>query len=94
MKATGLAGDGVGGDGLSIDGLSLDGLSFDGLEIRRWNSTKSAFADYASACARVRGHVRARRREGASCTPPQDDIVLLGYEVRSTLGMTPFSFPG
>jgi hypothetical protein len=33
------------GEGLVDDGLVDDGLVGDGLETRRWNGTKSAFAD-------------------------------------------------
>ena len=33
-------------------GWTGDGLVYDGLETRRWNGTKSAFADYAYASAR------------------------------------------
>jgi len=37
-----------GGDGLHGRSPRYDGLANDGLETRRWNGTKSAFADCAS----------------------------------------------
>ena len=45
-----------GTDGLGSDGLGIDGLGTDGLKTRRWNGTKSAFAD----CALGFGEVRRR----------------------------------
>jgi hypothetical protein len=58
LEPDGLESDGLGPDGLVFDGLVFDGLVFDGLETRRWNGTKSAFADCASAIP-ARRHLRA-----------------------------------
>ena len=44
---------------LGADGLGIDGLETDGLETRRWNGTKSAFADCIAAFSACSGYGRA-----------------------------------
>jgi hypothetical protein len=52
------------------DSVEIDGLEIDGLETRRWNRTKSVFADYAAAplCSPT-GNARAVTARQAAGNP-------------------------